>query len=58
MIMTNQREIVYTISEVARLLKVSDQVVRQLILSGELKSKRVGRQYRITQEMLDDYLKK
>jgi len=53
-----QQEIVYTISEVARLLKVSDQVVRQLIDRGELRYKRVGRQYRITREMLDEYLNK
>lgn len=49
---------VFTISEVARLLKVSEQVVRQLVTSGELRSKRVGKQYRVTQAMLDEYLNK
>jgi excisionase family DNA binding protein len=53
-----QQDQVYTIAEVARLLKVSEQVVRQLVLSGELRSKKVGRQYRITREMLQEYLDK
>lgn len=53
-----EREEIYTVSEVARKLKVSDQVVRNLIASGELRSKRVGRQYRVTREMLDEYLNK
>lgn len=54
----DQAEQVYTIEEIARILKVSEQTVRQLVLSGELRSKRVGRQYRITQTMLDEYLNK
>jgi excisionase family DNA binding protein len=53
-----QSDVVYTIAEVARILKVSEQVVRQLVQSGELESKRVGRQYRITRDMLDRYLNK
>lgn len=53
-----EREKVYTVAEVARILKVSEQVVRSLVLTGELRSKRVGRQYRITREMLDEYLSK
>jgi excisionase family DNA binding protein len=52
-----QQEVVYTIAEVARILKVSEQLVRGLIERGELKYKRIGRQYRITREMLDEYLK-
>jgi excisionase family DNA binding protein len=53
-----QQEQVYTVAEVARILKVSEQVVRQLVLSGELRSKKIGRQYRVTREMLDEYLNK
>ena len=52
----DQQDVVYTIQEVARILKVSEQVVRQLVTSGELESKRVGRQYRVTRESLDKYL--
>lgn len=53
-----QQEQVYTIEEIAKILRVSDQTVRQLVLSGELRSKKVGRQYRITQTMLNEYLNK
>lgn len=53
-----QQEQVYTVEEVARLLKLSVQTVRTLVLSGELRSKKIGRQYRITQTMLDEYLNK
>lgn len=51
-----QQERVYTIEEITKILRVSDGVVRKLIASGELKSKQVGRQHRITQSMLDEYL--
>lgn len=56
MMSERQEDVVYTIQEIAKLLKVSDQVVRDLVKNGELRSKRVGRQYRITREMLDEYL--
>jgi excisionase family DNA binding protein len=46
----------YTIDEVAGILKVNPATVRQLIASGELKATKVGRQYRISQEALDDYI--
>lgn len=55
---SRDQETVYTIAEVAKILRVSEQVVRQLVLSGELRSKKIGRQYRITQAMLDEYLNK
>ena len=47
-----------TVEEVARLLRVSPPTVRQLIESGELKAVRVGRQFRIAREDLDDYIKR
>lgn len=50
--------VVYTIEDVARILKVDDQTVRKLIASRELRHKRVGRQFRITREMLQEYLDK
>jgi excisionase family DNA binding protein len=53
-----QAEQVYTIEEVARILKLSEQTVRQLVLNKDLRSKKIGRQYRITQTMLDEYLNK
>ena len=48
----------YTIEEIARMLKVSEAKVRQLILAGDLESIRVGRQYRVTQASLDKYVRK
>jgi excisionase family DNA binding protein len=48
----------YTIEEVARILKVSSATVRKLIKSGELESFKVGHQTRITQEALDNYIKR
>ena len=46
----------YTIEEVADILRVNPATVRKLIESGELGATRVGRQYRISQEALDDYI--
>lgn len=50
--------VVYTIKDVARILKVDDQTVTKLVQSGELRHKKVGRQYRITREMLQEFLDK
>lgn len=46
----------YTPKEVAKLLRVNERTVLNLIAAGELKAHRVGRQYRISQEQLDEYL--
>lgn len=48
----------YTIEEIARMLKVSEAKVRQLIQSGELEAIQVGRQYRITKEAFEDYVRR
>ncbi len=48
----------YTIEEVAKILRVNERTVRKLIDRGELKTTRVGRQYRISQEQLDEYLQR
>jgi putative molybdopterin biosynthesis protein len=48
----------YTVEEVASILKISEQTVRNLIKRGELKAIRVGGQFRITQEELNRYLQK
>jgi excisionase family DNA binding protein len=50
------KEEVYTIAEAAKILKVSEETIRRLIASGELQARRVGRQYRITREALDQFL--
>lgn len=51
-------ETMYTVDEVAKMLRVSTETVRKLIAQGEIKAKRVGRQYRISQEALSAYLSK
>jgi excisionase family DNA binding protein len=48
----------YTVEEVADILRVSTATVRNLIASGELAATQVGRQYRISQESLDDYIRR
>jgi excisionase family DNA binding protein len=47
---------IYTVEEVAKILRVSGATVRRLIKSGELEAFPVGTQYRIKQEALDKYM--
>jgi excisionase family DNA binding protein len=47
-----------SLEEVAYRLGVSVQTVRRLIENGELKGVRVGRQWRVRQEDLDDYVRR
>ena len=56
MLMTDQK--FYTLEEIADILRVSVETVRRLIISGDIEAKRVGRQYRISQENLNKYLEK
>ncbi len=46
-----------SIKDVAKVLKVSTRTIQREIKSGKLVSERVGRQYLITEEELDKYLK-
>jgi len=48
----------YTLEEVAQILRISLSTVRRLVGMGELKTVRVGRQIRVRQEDLDDYVRK
>lgn len=50
--MANQ---VYTVAEVAKILRVSEATVRTLLESGELKGFKVGNQWRINEEDLNAY---
>ena len=56
MIMTE--EIVYTVEEVAKMLKVSKETVRRMVRDGELEAVHVRQRVRISKEALDKYLKK
>lgn len=48
--------IVYTIPEVAKILKVGRHKVERLIRAGHLKAKRIGNSYRITHSNLVAFL--
>jgi excisionase family DNA binding protein len=47
---------VFTIDEVAEILKVNPRTVNRLIERGELKAAKVGRVYRITEQALNEFL--
>lgn len=47
----------YTISEVARLLEVSDQSIRRWIKAGELRAYKPKKEYRIAESDLEEFLK-
>ncbi|MGH2478055.1 MAG: helix-turn-helix domain-containing protein [Ktedonobacteraceae bacterium] len=47
----------YTVEEVADILRVSAATVRTMIREGELKAVRVRGQWRIRKEDLEDYLR-
>jgi excisionase family DNA binding protein len=49
---------VMTVSDVAKILKVSEEDVAALITGGELKAKKIGKEYRIGKAALQDYLGK
>lgn len=46
-----------TVDEVSRLLRVSKMTVYRLIESGDIKSARIGRAFRIRADHLDAYVK-
>lgn len=46
------------VAEVAQLLRVSKMTVYRLIASGELRSARVGRSYRLAEDDVNAYLKR
>lgn len=48
----------YTIREVAKILRVNERTVLNEIDRGELRATRVGRQWRVSQEALDDYIQR
>jgi excisionase family DNA binding protein len=51
-----ERERFHTISEVARLLEVSDQSIRRWIKAGELKAYKPKKEYRIAESDLQEFL--
>ena len=49
--------IFYTTEEVADLLKISAKTVREMIKSKRLQAVRVGKEYRITEDQIRQYIK-
>ena len=47
-----------TIAEVAAMMRVSKMTVYRLVHNGELPAVRVGRSFRVTEDDVDDYLRK
>jgi excisionase family DNA binding protein len=47
-----------TIAEVAAKMRVSKMTVYRLVHSGELPAVRVGRSFRVTEDDVNDYLRK
>ena len=47
-----------SLEEVAYRLNVSVQTVRRLILNGELRGVKVGKQWRVRPEDLEDYIRR
>jgi excisionase family DNA binding protein len=55
---TNREQRWLKVAEVAHLLRVSKMTVYRLISSGELRSARVGRSYRLTEDDVNAYLQR
>jgi len=49
-------EKIYTVMEAREYLKVSDSTIRRLIRAGQIKVQRLGREYRITESAIKDFL--
>ena len=47
-----------TVAEVASLMRVSKMTVYRLVHSGELPAVRVGRSFRVSEEDVNEYLRK
>lgn len=46
----------YTVAEVAEMLHKTPQTIRHYITTGELKAKKVGRPYYITEKALERFI--
>jgi excisionase family DNA binding protein len=48
----------YTVKELAQILKISTRTVIKLIEEKKIRASKVGREWRVQREYLDEYLKK
>ncbi len=49
-------EKLYTVNEVKQILKISDSTIRRHIKDGRIKTQSLGRQHRITETALQEFL--
>lgn len=56
--MKEEEQTVYTLAEVAELLRVSERTIRRLVERGELTAAQVGASWRFTRTDLNAYLRK
>jgi len=49
-------EVVYTVEEVAGLLKVAPQTVRRYLVAGKMKGFKIGKDWRITESDLQTFV--
>ncbi len=54
--MPEQERVLYSITEVCKLLKVSDDTIRRMIKDKQLEAVKVRGQWRIRKESIDRYL--
>ena len=47
----------YTLQEVADVLRVSRQTIYNYVTAKKLKASKIGKEYRVTEEDLQDFLK-
>lgn len=46
----------FTVAEVAEILKLNPETVRNYIRQGRLKASKIGREYRISEKRLQEFL--
>jgi putative molybdopterin biosynthesis protein len=46
----------FTTEDVARILRISEYTAREMCKRGEIKSKKIGRNWRVKQEDLQSYI--
>jgi len=56
MIELQERTEYYTVDEVAAKLRVHRETVKRLCQSGQLRAKKIGRIWRISQRAIDEYM--
>jgi putative molybdopterin biosynthesis protein len=48
---------VYTLQEVANIIRVSRQTIYNYVTAGRLKATKYGKEYRVTEEDLQEFIK-